>query len=282
MRSSVTTDDSPSEQSSRRSPGWSSTALTSTSGSSPPDSARVTTLRHGCCRASSGGQQAGAHLLLDPRVVVGHALQLVVAEQVDARVADVRQHRLVIVLQQHRRRRGRHAAQVDGGRHFVGKAPVGEMEGALEAAAVDPQRRIDRMRPGQPRFLARGLADERLDRVDRDLRGDLTRDMTAHSIGDDEQAQVRPGAIGVLVGRATNARMRRSRPLDRHKKAESIWSGPSMRPQGASRPSPGLPGPPPRRSGDRRRPGAVPPVPGPPWPWSRRFPRPARPSGPAR
>ena len=118
-------------------PAASATALTSTSGSSPPDSARVTTLRHGCCRASSGGQQAGAHLFLDPRVVVGHALQLVVAEQVDARVADVRQHRLAVVLQQHRRRRGRHAAQVDGRRHFVGEAPVGEVEGALEAAAVD-------------------------------------------------------------------------------------------------------------------------------------------------
>ena len=36
----------------------------------------------------------------------------------------------------------------------------GEMEGALETAAVDAQRRIDRMRPGQSRRLARGFADE--------------------------------------------------------------------------------------------------------------------------
>ena len=105
---------------------------------------------------------------------------------------------------EHRGRRRRHAAQVGRVGHRLGDLAVGEAEGRLEAVAVEPIE--GSKRNGHVRFLsAPAVREERCDGVDRHARRHLARHVAAHAVGDDEEAEVRPGAVTVFVAAASKA-----------------------------------------------------------------------------
>ena len=95
-----------------------------------------------------------------------------------------------------------------------GDAAVGEAEGVLQAVGLEAERGLEGKRPGAVLVGAGGLLDEGLDRLDREARGDLAGDVAAHAVGDDEQAEVRTGAVAVLVARSPEAGMRADGPRE--------------------------------------------------------------------
>ena len=142
------------------------TSVTSTSGSSPPDSARVTTLRHGCWRAAARRHRPGAHLLLDPRVIVRELVELSVAQHgrrgcrrrarrrrdaAPARSADA-----VVAMPRRSLRVG------DRG----GDPAVREAERGLQPVGFEADAGFERERPGAVLVGAGRVVDERLDGVD--------------------------------------------------------------------------------------------------------------------
>ena len=130
---------------------------------------------------------AAAHLL-DERVVLGQALEVAAAQPVGARVADVRDRDLVGADVGGRQRRAHPGAILAGLGHLV-DAGV-RLEHALGEQLLGARR------PGVP-----GPA---LERLDRELRGDLAGLRAAHPVGDDEEG-----------GRAKKASSfaRRARPV---------------------------------------------------------------------
>ena len=92
----LTTPLSPSEQISQRSPGWVSRIQVSISGeASTSPSTRISTERRGCTIASSSVMRPAVDEALHEGVVDGDLGELAVAEEVDARVADVGERDLV-------------------------------------------------------------------------------------------------------------------------------------------------------------------------------------------
>ena len=151
----------------RRRPAAASTANASTSTSGSVPSARVITERCGCTSASLGRQLAAPHELGDERVVVGQLLELVVAQQVGARVADVAE----------------------------GDAPSGSTSATVIVVPMPgrSRRRSTRARgragspPGSAPTTRRSpppLASASLERAGGERRGDLAGLRAAHAVGD--------------------------------------------------------------------------------------------------
>ena len=129
-----------------------------------------------------GRDAAGVHQPLHEGVVGGDLRQRVVAVQVDARVADVADDRVVVD----------HDDRADRG------AEAGELGTILRGADQVAGRRRGGSLQRRLRVFGRGVGlIERLEAVDRDARGDVAAGVAAHAVGDDEQ--VRPGVPGVLV-----------------------------------------------------------------------------------
>ena len=181
------------EQSRKTSPGCGATANASTSTSGSVPSARVITERCGCTSASPRRQLAAPHELGDERVVVGQLLELVVAQEVGARVADVAERddavRRLDERDRHRRPHARGAGVVD--RALV-HAPVRLLD--------QLRRRAARRRRSRSRSLQRGGGERR---------GELAGLRAAHAVGDREERRrarrTRP-RCGAACGRC------RSRP----------------------------------------------------------------------
>ncbi len=119
-----------------------------------------------------GAQATGVDQVLDERVVRGHLFELVVAQQVGARVSDVR-HGDGVTGTQQRRHGGAESAErrvVAGALHDLG---VGAGDGFLQRLSVSswPQR----------------LGVESRERSDRDGRGDVAARGAAHAVGDDQE-----------------------------------------------------------------------------------------------
>ena len=127
------------------------------------------------------GEPPLAAQLLDQRVVLGQALELAVAEQIGAAVADVAERDLV-VAQHRRRQRGPHAGS------------GGVLLGELVDLAV-------RLLGDLLQLPLRGgvvVARAALEGAGGDPGGDLAGLRAAHAVGHGEQR--RPGEVGVLVG----------------------------------------------------------------------------------
>ena len=161
-----------------------------------------------------GGDAAGVDESLHERVVGGDLAQLAGAQQVDARVADVRDHDAVAV-EQHGADRGAHAGELGVLGHGLGELAVGGDQGALEGGRG--------IRRG--RVVAVGLGDA----AGRDGARHVTAGVAAHAVGDEEQ--VAPGVPGVLVVRADppDVRDRRAR-LDRGHRPTAAARTSSLRP----------------------------------------------------
>jgi hypothetical protein len=130
---------------------------------------------------------AGVHLFLDVRVILGDLLQRAVAQKVHARVADLPDQ--ILPITEHEHRRGRpHSLLV----HFRDRALVDRAIRGLE-------RRRDSLtdtgirQAGRPQLARKNL--------NRHLARDFTSRMTAHSVGDDEQATLRVGEKIILISR---------------------------------------------------------------------------------
>jgi hypothetical protein len=120
---------------------------------------------------------------LDQSVIAGDLLEVIVAQQVGARVADVAQRHLRARPQQ-RGQRGAHA--LDG---RVGHAHL------VQRVVRGGYRAGQRSEHGLA--VVQVLVVERGDRRDRDRAGDLTRGMPAHAVGDREEVRTR--VRGILV-----------------------------------------------------------------------------------
>ena len=137
-----------------------------------------------------GGQLAAAHHLAHERVVVGELLELCVAEQVGARVADVPERHGVLVDVGRRERRPHAGALL-----VLGRLAVDEAVGLLG------QRRqplLGRAAVGQPAAQA----------VDDGARGNLARLRTAHPVRHGEHRRVREERVLVGAPRAPGVRVR--------------------------------------------------------------------------
>ena len=153
----------------------------------------------GSSRASSGREAAGVDLLLDHGVVAGQAHQTSLAEQVRARVPDVRQVGLVAIDHQHDQR-GAHAPGLGVGLarpanrdrslvHRVAKALAEHVRGIFAVMFAD-----------QTGLFGVHGADERaVHRLARHGRSHLTRSVATHAIGDHEHAILGVEKHGVFV-----------------------------------------------------------------------------------
>ena len=153
------------------------------------------------------GHDAGAHLFLDPRVIVGDLLELAVAKQVDAAVADVRDARAL-----RRRRSGR---PTPSSPCRAGRAPsiaVAIRRLARRNAALSrlhsAERGIVRKRPGAVASAPAVSPMNASIASTATLRRDLARDVPAHAVGDDEQAQVGARAVAVFVAAPAQTALR--------------------------------------------------------------------------
>ena len=141
----------------------------------------------------------------------------VVAQDVDAAVADVRDAGSSVPDEERGGGR-RHPAQILRVGDGRGDPAVGEPERRLQAVGFEAERRIERERPGAVLVGAGGLLDEGLDRFDRDARRDLAGDVTAHAVGDDEEADVRTSAMTVFVAGAPEAGVGADGPAERQRR----------------------------------------------------------------
>ena len=138
-------------RSGRRRPAAATTANVSTSTSGSVPSARVITERCGCTSRLGGRQLAAPHELGDERVVVGQLLELVVAQEVRARVADVAEDDAAVGLDERDRHRRAHAARSAASvRRAVVDAPVRLLD--------QLRRRAARRRRSRPPRAARPAA----------------------------------------------------------------------------------------------------------------------------
>ena len=131
------------------------------------------------------GQLAALDELADQRVVLGQQLELAVAEQIRAAVADVSDGDLGAIEVDRGQRRPHPRALVLGARDVV-DAPVGGLH--------------DR---GQALLGAALFRQVPLKGFDRDSRGDLAGLRAAHSVGDHEQRRARERAVLVAASLAT-------------------------------------------------------------------------------
>ena len=138
-----------------------------------------------------------AHLL-HPGVVAAQPGEPAVAEQVGARVADVREREPLAVGEQ-RGQCGRHAAERRVVPHAVAHLALALRDGAAEhAGRAQPDAR-----------QGRGGDD-----VSRGGRGDLARGVAADTVGNEHQG--RPGEAGVLVARAHESDVRAAGGREAH------------------------------------------------------------------
>ena len=142
-------------------------------------------------------QDAGVDLLLNPRVVVRETPKLSIAKEVGAAVAHVYERRAVRV--EERRHDGRaHALQLGPVLHGPHDLLVRLFDRRREPV---PLERDPAVEPEGPRafVLLLGGGDVLLNRLDGDPRGDLTRGVAAHAVGDHEKAALGVEEVGVLV-----------------------------------------------------------------------------------
>ena len=139
-----------------------------------------------------GAEQPVLHHRRDQRVVVGELLHGLARDRVDARVADVRDHRAALA-HEHRGQRGAHAegAALVGLANDRGVGVVARLQQELAAVA-------------QPR-RARARADRGERGIDRDPAGDLARRVAAHAVRHDEEPELQVDRRAVLVVRAFDA-----------------------------------------------------------------------------
>ena len=137
-------------------------------------------------------QDSGGDLLVDPGVVVGQARQLAGAIEVGPAVADVSEREDLLVEE----------AGDDGRAHALEPrlrgdrrhdALVGLLDRDRQPVAVEEELVVVLERPGRLFLLAR-RGDELADGLDGDLGRDLAGGVSAHAVGDDEEALgPRPG-----------------------------------------------------------------------------------------
>ena len=152
------------------------------------------TLPYGWFSASSGLKRSRGDELLHDRVVGRDLLDRTVAQEVDARVADVERdplRRLVADVEVHAGE-GRSGAVVGG---------LGMRRDVFDRTR---ERLLDRLR----RHGAAG--DDAAQPVDRARAGDLAADVAAHAVRDDEQRIARQQRV--LIDLAAAAGVRRARP----------------------------------------------------------------------
>ena len=154
--------------------------------------------------------EAALELLLDHAVVLGELVRAIVAEEIDAAVADVGEHGVASTGDQRHQRRA-HAAPGrigDGERVHLGARllhrPLDQLRGVLP--------RLDRGR-GREAVEHRPVLGQRIAQcLQRGRAGDFAGGVSAHSVRDGIEAERLVGQIRVLVVRAFLADVR-SRPM---------------------------------------------------------------------
>ena len=180
----------------------------STLGSKPTE--RVMMLRKRDSLASSGEMRPGAHLLLDPGVVLGQLARAAVAVEVGARVADVAEVDVAVREQQGGQRRP-HPGQLGVGHRRLVDVAIGLDDRAAQERVHRVRRAGGRRSRGQ-RQQARlaDLLDLALEDLDRHAAGALAAQVPAHAVGDGVEAQLVVAEEAVLVVvRACGPRPRR-------------------------------------------------------------------------
>lgn len=130
-------------------------------------------------------------------MIFGEAFELRIAIAVDAAVPDVRDVH-AIICDEDRNERGAHAALFRFTLRGFVDAQVGEFDAGDEAIFFVAFRAIHLVGPGSLGVVLR-LREELLHRIDGHLGGNFAGCMTAHSIGNDEQAVLRHDREVVLV-----------------------------------------------------------------------------------
>ena len=103
---------------------------------------------------------------------------------------------------------------------------VGETKGGLQAVGVEADRGVEWERPGPVLVGAVGFVDEGLDGFDGDARRHLARDVAAHSVGDDEEAEIGACAVAVFVAAAPKAGVGANGPGQSHERERfQAWGG---------------------------------------------------------
>ena len=153
-----------------------------------------------------GRDHAALDLLVHPGVVARELGELAVAPEVDAavpHVADVGD----VAVHEHRGHGGGHALVfrlLPGGLEHLA---VGVADRGLQPVAVVGDVLVEAEGPGDL-LVAPGEADELVDRVHRDLGGDLPRGVAAHAVGHHEELLLGVQEERVLVPLALPARRR--------------------------------------------------------------------------
>src|SRR5262245_17430591 len=131
--------------------------------------------------------RAVAHLLGDPRMILGQLFDLSVANEVGSAVADVRDHGLVVFDERPGHRRT-HAAQLfvlaDAARQLM----IGHGHGGGHSVPVERNAGIEGERPGLVAVAGR-VPDESMDGLTDELRRHVAARMAAHAVDDQEQAE---------------------------------------------------------------------------------------------
>ena len=145
-------------------------------------------------------------VVVEERVVFGEALELGVAEAIDAAVADVRDVDAVVCRENADERRA-HAALFGFALGCFVDAQVRELDAGDQSIFFVALRSIHLVGPGALGIVL-CLREELLHRIDSHLRCDFARSMTTHSIGNDEQAILRHDreVVLVMVAFATDVR----------------------------------------------------------------------------
>ena len=140
---------------------------------------------------------AAPHQLVDERVILGELVHLVLPQQIDARVAHVRDEAAIAGDEQ--RRRGRaHAALLGLGLAAVIDRRARRLHRVLHHRQ-DLLARVGVVLLGVPLDDVGVLAHHARHFVDSDLRRDLARSVSAHTIGDHEQVERGIDEVVVLV-----------------------------------------------------------------------------------
>ncbi len=136
-------------------------------------------------------------VVVEQRVVFGEALEFGVAIAIDATVTDVGDVDAIVCREDRDKRRAHAAFLRFTLRRFV-DAQVRELDARDETILFVAFRAVHLVRP-RPLGIVLRLREELLHRIDCHLRCDFARCMTAHSIGNDEEAVLRHDREVVLV-----------------------------------------------------------------------------------
>ena len=155
------------------------------------------------------GSRVAARLLLqhdDPRIVGRQLPQVGAAQRIHPAVADARK-RHVRRLRDRGDHRRAHAGVIGVRLRFTEDAAVGDLQRGDQSIRGEGPLRVDAERPREIVAVGAHL-QERVQRVDREMRCHFAGVVAAHAVGDDQQTEIAIPQHRILVDRADGARMR--------------------------------------------------------------------------